>query len=220
MNSFFRIVSVVFMPLTMPLIALAIVFYAPSYLDFSNQQDSLYFLSPSVKQFYFNSFALFSWVFPVVSILILRFTKQIDSIEIDQQNQRFIPLILTGMYASMLLFLLYKFNLQIHVSMHLFSLALSGLLLAIIFGLINLTFKISLHAGGVGILLGFVLAYYMDQFIVNAWFIYFACLLGGVVISSRIKLQKHSNKELILGFVVGFFTTFIIDILLILNLKS
>ena len=162
------------MPLTMPLVALAIVLYTPTELDFYTQINSLYYLEPSVKRFFFNSFALFGWMFPVVSILILRLTKQIDSIELDNQKQRFAPLLLSGVYAVMLLTLLFKFNAQVTLSVHLFSLAFSGVFVAVIFLIVNLKFKISLHAAGVGILLGFL-------------------FLGNLVFSQEIALLKYAG---------------------------
>lgn len=213
MNRFFRIISWVFMPLTMPLIALAIAMYIPTYLDFYTQTNSLFYLDASVKRFFFNSFTLFGWVFPVTSILILKLTKQIDSIELDNQKQRFSPLLLSGIYAIMLLTLLFKFNSQVILSRHLFALALSGTFVAVIFLLINLRFKISLHAAGVGIFLGFLFAYYQEQSLINIWPLYLACILGGLVIASRIWLKKHTNSELTAGCILGFFITFTIDLI-------
>lgn len=216
MEKFFRVISWIFMPLTMPLVALAIVLYTPTELDFYTQINSLYYLEPSVKRFFFNSFALFGWMFPVVSILILRLTKQIDSIELDNQKQRFAPLLLSGVYAVMLLTLLFKFNAQVTLSVHLFSLAFSGVFVAVIFLIVNLKFKISLHAAGAGILLGFLFSYYLEQSLIGIWQLCSACVLGGFVIASRIGLKKHTNSELIIGFISGFFITFITDFMITL----
>lgn len=215
MNKLFRVISWVFMPLTMPLIALAAAMYIPTHLDFNTYTNSLFYLDGSVKRFFFNSFALFGWLFPVTSILILKMTKQVDSIELDNQKQRFTPLLLSGIYAIMLVILLIKFNSQVTLSRHLFSLAFSGIMVAFTYLLINTKFKISLHAGGVGILIGFLFSYYLEQSLVNVWPLYVACILGGSVIASRIKLKKHTNNELIAGFILGFFITFIIDIICI-----
>lgn len=213
MNTFSNIISWVFMPLTMPLIALIVVMYTPTQLDFNTFSNSLFYLDGSVKKFFFNSFTLFGWIFPTVSILLLKMTKQVDSIELDNQQQRFLPLLLTGIYALMLMTLLYKFNNQMALSRHLFSLASSGILVAAIFMTINLKTKISLHAGGVGILLGFLFSYYMEQSLIVVWPLYVSCIVGGCVIASRIQLKKHTDFQLLLGFILGFFITFIVDII-------
>lgn len=213
MNRFFQIISWVFMPLTTPLIGLAIVLYTPTHLDFNTITNSLFYLDDSIKRFFFNAFALFGWILPVMSILVLKLSKQIDSVELDNQKQRFTPLLLSGIYALMLVMLLFKFNNQVKLSAHLFGLAFSGVFVALIFSVINLKFKISLHAAGVGMLLGFLLSYYLEQSLIIVWSIYLACVIGGFVITSRIWLEKHTNNELILGFVSGFLITFITDLL-------
>lgn len=169
MSSFFRVISWLFMPLTMPLLALVVVLYTPTHLDFLTFNNSLYFLDNSVKLFFFNSFSLFGWLFPVISIVIMKFTKQVDSVELDNQKQRSLPLIMSGVYAVFLIILLYKFNTQITLSSHLFGLAYAGVFVAVIFLIINYKFKISLHAGGVGILLGFLFSYYLEQSLLVFW---------------------------------------------------
>src|SRR5690606_25065484 len=126
MNTFSRAISFIFMPLAMPLVALLIVFYTPTYIDFKTQINSLYYLDSSIKRFFLNSFILFCWVFPVITILIMKLTKQISSIELNVQKERLSPLLFTGIYAAMLLTMLIKFNNQIMLSQHLFSIAASG----------------------------------------------------------------------------------------------
>src|SRR5690606_10151287 len=160
MRGVYQVISWLFMPLTMPLFALLIVFYTPSGINFSTLGNSLYFLEPASKRFFFNSFGLFGFIFPIVSIVIMRLSKQVESLELDLQRQRFIPLFLVGCYALMLTVLLWKFNAQVPISKHFFGLALSGVMVAFVFMLINLKTKISLHAGGVGMLLGFLFSYY------------------------------------------------------------
>lgn len=216
MNKIFGVISWVFMPLTMPLIALLIVMNAPADVDFNTYLNSLYIISTPIKRFFFNAFLLFGWVFPVLSLLILRLTKQIDSMELDNQKQRLAPLLLTGMYSLMLFILLFKFNTEIHLSRHLFALAGSGVIMSVIFLVINLKFKVSLHAGGVGMLLGFLFSYYLEQSLISLWPLYIVCIGGGLVIAARIGLKKHTNSELIVGFVLGFIVTFIVDLISLL----
>ncbi len=216
MNKIFGVISWVFMPLTMPLIALLIVMNAPADVDFNTYLNSLKAIKSPIKLYFFNAFLLFGWVFPVLSLLILRLTKQIDSMELDNQKQRLAPLLLTGMYSLMLFILLFKFNKEIHLSRHLFALAGSGVVMSVIFLVINLKFKVSLHAGGVGMLLGFLFSYYLEQSLISLWPLYLVCIVGGLVIAARIGLKKHTNSELIVGFVLGFIITFIVDLVSLL----
>ncbi len=201
------------MPLTIPILALLFVFYTPTDINFYALSNSLYFIDDSMKRFFLNAFGLFGWVFPVLSILILKMTKQVETVELDLQKQRTTPLFLSGVFGLMLLILLFKFNTQVTLSRHLFALVISGVLMAFIFLFINLKFKISLHAGGVGLLLAFVMAYYLEQPLKLIWPLYVVCIICGLVIASRIWLQKHTNSELFFGFIFGFIITFATDLI-------
>lgn len=204
------------MPLSIPLIVLLVVMYTPTYLEFSTQTNSLFFLNNGVKLFLLRSFALFGFVFPVISILILKYSRQIDSLQLDNQRQRTVPLFLSGMYAIMLFTLLMRFQSQVSLSAHLFSLTVSGAIIAFVSLLINLRFKVSLHASGAGILLGFMFSYYMEQSLLVSWPIYMCSIVAGLIIASRIFLRKHTISELLIGFNIGFFVTFLTDYLFVL----
>lgn len=102
------------------------------------------------------------------------------------------------------------------LSQHLFSIAASGVIASLVLTTINFKYKISIHAAGVGLLLGFLFSYYTEQAIVNLWSLFFACVLGGIVISARIKLKKHTNEELIAGFLTGFIISFVTDFVIVL----
>ena len=216
MKPFFRFISYVFIPLAMPLFALLIVFYTPTFIDFKTQINSLYFIEPSFKKFFLNAFSLFCWVFPVITLLVMKLSKQISSIELHHQKERFLPMVMTGAFLVMLLIMLYKFNEQLTLSKHLFALVYAGIIASLVYATINFFQKISLHAAGAGLLLGFLFAYYLNQSIAVVWPIYAACLLSGTIVAARMYLQKHSNKELLLGFSIGFVIAFVTDILLIL----
>lgn len=207
-------ISWLFMPLTMPLLALFLVFYIPADYDYTAFQNSLYNLPTQHKLVYLNAFLVFGFVFPVVSLLILKATKMVDSIELEDQKQRNTPIFLTACYATMVIFILFKMDSSAaKISHHIYALAISGALMSFIFLIINQKVKISLHAGGVGLLLGFIFAYYLEQSLLVFWPIVVICILAGVVLSTRLYLQKHSTFELYLGLIIGFLITFSTDII-------
>lgn len=219
MKTLQQIISWIFTPLAMPVLAMLIVFYTPSAIDFSTHMNALYFINDQAKSYLLSLFFMFSWLFPVVSLLILRYTKQVDSIELNVQSQRFVPIILSGIYAAMLAALLFKLNTYFYISRHLFAMATSGVLVAIACILINRFFKISMHAAGAGMLIGFLASYYSSQALLIAWPFYFAIMLGGIVISSRIYLKKHTNFELVSGFLLGLSITYLSDVVWINVIK-
>lgn len=204
------IISWVFIPLIMPVLALLFAMYVPAELDYTSY-NSLYFLDGQSKFYFLYSFTVFAFVAPGVSILILRAAKVIQSIELESSAERFVPLFLTAAYSAMLLGLLIKLEQDVLISKHLIGLAIAGLVLSVVYGIINYWTKISLHAGGAGMLVGFVLAYSLEQSLLISWPIYVVIILAALIMMSRIYLGKHTPQQAYLGFVLGSFITFSVD---------
>jgi membrane-associated phospholipid phosphatase len=90
-----------------------------------------------------------------------------------------------------------------------FSLPWAGVLASAIAGLINRYEKISLHAMGAGMLFGFIVAYYKTQVIFDVDLIIGVAILGGLIMSARMYLGKHTLRQSIMGYLLGFFTVFL-----------
>lgn len=210
-----RILSAVFIPLLMPVYALMMVMYLPQDLDLTTFQDSLFILTPKAKNYFLMIFTTISFVFPAISILVMRWTKLIDTIEMDHRRERFLPYIIIAVYGAGLTLLLYKVNTVSDVSRHLLALALGCTVISIVNLFINIKMKVSAHATGVGILLGFLFSYYINQPLIQMGYLWGAIAVGAAVISSRIVLQKHTDKELLVGFSVGFTLLVVLDLLFV-----
>ena len=78
--------------------------------------------------------------------------------------------------------------------------------------MINEHIKISLHATGVGIFTGFLIAYFSEQTNFSIGVIAIGFLISGLVFSSRLFLEKHTIKELVLGYVLSLLITFVLTI--------
>lgn len=205
------IISWMFLPLIMPVLALIIVMFTPSELDYSSFH-SLYFIPVNAKLYFIYTFLIFAFVAPSISIIILKASKIISTIEMDNKKERYAPLVLTAGYSIMLIVLLNQRNNDFFISGHLFALAYSGLVMSLLFMTITRWTKISLHTGGVGMLVGFVIAYSLEQSLLVDWPVYFVIFLAGVIISSRIILDKHTPSQAYLGFVAGSLITFVADL--------
>lgn len=206
-----QIISWLFMPLLIPALAMTIVLFLPTELSFTNY-NSLYFWNVDAKKYLIGLFLFFGFVLPGFSVLIMRYSRMIESIELDSQRERLIPLLLTAIYSIFLILLLFKLQGGSIISAHLFGLAFAGLAMAIVFAIINQFFKISLHAGGAGMLLGFIFSYAIDQKVLVVWPIYVAIILGGLILASRLYLGKHTTKQAYWGFIFGSLITFIADL--------
>jgi hypothetical protein len=142
----------------------------------------------------------------------MRLSKNISSIEVDEQNERGMPITITAMFCFILgmLFLL-KAPEGILPPM-VYGMPWGGFVAIVIAGIINRKDKISLHALGAGMMYGFFILYYFFQAEFYFEIIIIATLVSGLVLSARIHLHKHTLKQVINGFLLGFFCMILVEI--------
>jgi len=157
-----------------------------------------------------------SFLVPVLVVLMMRGLDMISSLEMPEREQRTIPLIAVGMlYLG--LFSFCKNDASIPV-------AYTALVLGCVVGLftgffINLFSKISLHAIGMGGLIGAVLVtielFAYDRFsVLLPWgkelqvslitVLAIMLLVAGIVGTSRLYLKAHVLEDVAGGYLVGF----------------
>jgi membrane-associated phospholipid phosphatase len=90
-----------------------------------------------------------------------------------------------------------------------YALPLAGAFVTALFMVINRWIKISMHAGGAGILVGFLFAFFKEQLIFEFWIIIAAVLASGLTIASRLYLNKHRPIEVYTGWTLAVIITFI-----------
>lgn len=145
-------------------------------------------------------------LFPAVTILLLKRLRFIDSVFLRTQKDRIIPYI-----ASMTFFFWTQYVLreQSYVP---------RILVAFMFGVFisssaaliaNIYYKISMHAIGMGGLIGLFLVVMRDNTMLMTWPLSLAFLLAGLVCTSRLIVSDHQPKEIYSGLVVGLVCQFI-----------
>ncbi|SMP01957.1 hypothetical protein SAMN06265346_10189 [Flavobacterium hercynium] len=139
-------------------------------------------------------------IVPVLFFLLLRSSGHVNSIMVQEASQRKIPLIL----QCFLYILLVKRSIVItrYPELHFFFL---GALFSTILALICLLFKIkaSLHMLAIGGLSVFVICLNIHLQMHNPYWTVLLIMLTGIVASSRLEMQAHTNKELIIGLLIG-----------------
>ncbi|MFE3871257.1 hypothetical protein ACFX5F_08460 [Flavobacterium sp. ZS1P70] len=152
------------------------------------------------KLFVFFQVAIITVIIPILFFLILKAVGKIDSIMVAEVTQRKIPLIL----QCFLIIILVRKSITIHryPELHFFFL---GALLSTILALLSLfgNIKASLHMMAISALTVFVIAISLHFQFQNTFIIAFLILANGLVASSRIEMNAHTNKELIIGFGLG-----------------
>jgi membrane-associated phospholipid phosphatase len=203
-----HIISWIFLPLFMPLYALfATMYTASSEKIISN--PSLYELPDELKTQLLLLFIIFGTVAPGISFILMYRRRLITTIEMDNRNERIIPLFIILCYCLILFLMLYFKAPNDILPRYVYALPLTGVIISVLFIAINLRTKISLHAAGTGILTGYFCAFSAQQLQVNYSLILIAFLVSGVVLSARLSLNKHTPIQVYLGWSLGFLVAFI-----------
>ncbi len=139
---------------------------------------------------------------PFTILYFLKAMGKVDSIMVSEASQRKIPMLV----QIFLMVLLLSKSVTLTVLPELFFFYLGGILSALLaFVFLFLTIKISIHTLGISSLTIFVIALSIHD---NSNLIYSIAMLilcKGLVTSSRIVMNAHTTKELLLGFAVGIF---------------
>ncbi|MFV8268801.1 hypothetical protein ACNQGP_02555 [Flavobacterium sp. GT2N3] len=189
MKKILPLFSYVFHPIFIPAMATLFYLYC-NQAEFGNQE----------KLFIFFQVLVVTVILPSLVFLLLRTAGSIDSIMLAEVSQRKIPLII----HCFLLILLVKKSITIdrYPELHFFLLAaLLSTIMALILLFANI--KASLHMIAISSLTVFIIGLSLRLQMQNTFIIAVLILLNGFVASSRLEMKAHTNKELIIGFMLG-----------------
>ncbi len=152
------------------------------------------------KYFVLFQILIITVIVPILFFLLLRSTGNVKSVMIHETSQRIIPLTL----QCFLLILLVKRSIVIarYPELHFFFLGgLFSTIIALIYSLFKV--KASLHMMAISGFAVFVIGMNVHLQMHNPYWSAFLILLTGIVASSRLEMNAHTHKELLLGFVIG-----------------
>ena len=156
-------------------------------------------------------FFVFSAVLPGLSFVFLRSMNIITTIDMENKRERLIPMLIMLSFCLVLYFLFLIRAQNNMLPKYIYALPLAGVFVTASYTLINRWIKISLHAGGAGILTGFIIAYSIDQAMFEFWTIIFVILASGLTIMARLFLRKHTPLEVYTGWSLAVLITFLIN---------
>ena len=203
-----HIFSWLFLPLLMPFYGLYLTLYLPS-KGVSLSSLNMYQLPKELKGQLLTIFFLFSALAPGISFYLLHERKIISTIDIEDSKERNFPLLIMFAYC-MVLFTLFIFKAPNNIlPKYFYALPLSGAIVTLLFMIINRWVKISLHAGGAGILVGYLAIFMLENSGFPILFIALAIIATGLCLSSRLFLQRHTPLEVYSGWSLALIITFI-----------
>lgn len=142
---------------------------------------------------------IFTLLFPLLSILYLLFTKRIKSLQIEEKEERILPILFTIIW--MLIGYYFLGNILEYApvvnSIYLGMIATLGITL-----LITKYWKISLHMAAIGGCFGvFLSLQYIYGGVIN--YVIFILILSGLLGYSRAILKAHNMQQIYSGFLLG-----------------
>ncbi|HYC39620.1 MAG TPA: hypothetical protein VEB63_03960 [Chitinophagaceae bacterium] len=186
------VVSYAFHPVFVPVYIVVFILYLHPFLfaGYSGWEKSI-----ALAQ----AFVMFTF-FPLVTVLLLRAVKFVDSIFLRTQKDRIIPLVATGIWYFWIW----------HVWRNLpdrpteaVMLPLGVWIAASLAILANIYLKISLHTIAMGILLCYC-GYLALRTPDIGLYLCIAVFIAGLVTTARLLISDHTQKEIYLGLLLGF----------------
>ena len=171
---------------------------------------------PLVAMMFFSTFAI-----PAFAVFLMKALGMIESFQMHDRTERIGPFIVTGIFYMWMAF--YCYNSPLFPKAY--TIAITGATIALFLAfMINLFSKISLHAVGMGGLIGMIvitkmMPYSYDYFNVNLGtlgifqvsltsVLLLIFLLAGIVGTARLMLGAHEPRDLYGGYAIGFLAQF------------
>lgn len=184
-----RILSTLFRPLYYPALSVLILLYT-TYLSILPWNYKLHLLAFVV---------LFTIALPAITIWFYRTLSHIKRHEMKDRENRIMSYFITLCYY---IFFLYLTD---DVAMPRFVRVIVILFLAIqiVSLIINLKWKVSMHAAGSGGIIGLLAAFSFSLNFNPVWYLCTALLFSGLIMTSRLLLRMHSLSGVLVGMLLG-----------------
>jgi len=189
---------VLFHPLLLATYLVAIVgFYFPVMLA----------ISPRFLNIILGFVFCFTFILPVVNIMMFRYFGTISSYTMHSRNERMVPFVAITVIYLVMVFLFYQ---KLPLSDNFNKLMVIVTTLVVASTIITFFHKVSIHSlaacGMIGILLPLNKAVENGQLL---WPTALAFVLAGLIMSARLYLNAHTFNEVITGAVTGFTIGFV-----------
>jgi hypothetical protein len=174
----------------MPLYGLGIIFTAPTLLEY---------LPAEVKKMLVLVILVNNIIIPATLLQIFRNRNIINSYNIEERGERVVPLLLVSILYSVTSYIIFRYQIPVFLKAFIFA----STLLVISVTIINLWWKISIHAVAAGALVSVVIILSLKMHSPLTLYLIAAILAGGLILSSRLKLDSHDPPQVWFGFFTG-----------------
>lgn len=196
-----RIVSIVFHPLLLATYLFGLfAFLLPAGLSPVKEEGHLNFI--------ILIFCI-TFLLPALNILIFKTLGSIQSIAMEDKRERIIPFsFITILYGAVTYLFYSRTSIDIHDNILKFMIIIDALVL--LATVITVFYKISVHSIAIWGLIGILLP--LNKISEDGSLFYptlAAILIAGLVMTSRLQLNAHTPREVMIGAMVGLMTSFV-----------
>jgi hypothetical protein len=185
-----KIISLVFHPVFIPLYGLMILMSAPTFLGY---------LPLEIKKILFIVVLVNNVLIPLALLPLYRLRNLISSYTLEDRRERIIPLLTASILYCTTSFIVFNYQIPFFLKSFIFATSV----LSIVVSMINFWWKISIHAVGAGALTATVVVLSMKMYTPLTSYLISVIIVGGLILSSRLKLNSHNPAQVWLGFLIG-----------------
>lgn len=208
MHQLAKTISWIFLPLFMPIYCLLLTLYFPSQ-EFDISKPSMFEMADGLKAQIIFLFFVFVTIAPGLSFILMYKRGLLSSVEMEERKERLFPLFIMLSYCILLFFLFWKKAPNHFLPEYIYILPLTGAIVSLICMMLTTRFKISLHASGGGIFVGYLCAFASNQIEFYFILIPIGILISGLILSARLYLHKHTPKQVYLGWSLMFVASYL-----------
>ena len=185
-----KAVTVLFHPLFMPLYGLLIIFAAPTLF---------WYLPFKLKRILLLIILVNNVLIPVSLLPFFRYRNIINSFVMEDRKERIVPLLIISLLYTVTSYVMFRLQIPLFLKTYFYSISFVAVLLL----LLTLWHKVSIHAASAGAMIGTVIVLSLKMSVSLTWFLIPAILIGGIILSSRLRLNSHNSFQVYLGFISG-----------------
>jgi hypothetical protein len=186
-----NVISWVLHPMLMPTYALLLIFNHDAFF--------VLLLPEKLKLILAGLIVANTLLIPLIFIWMMKRRGIISSYQLPERGERTFPFVVTALFYFATWFMMQ--NLGLPGVYYIF--VLGGAALIVIAAIINLYWKISIHALGIGGLTGGFLALNYRMLLDSTMLILLMIFVSGLVGYARLKLNTHNQSQVYVGYAVG-----------------
>jgi hypothetical protein len=199
LRAFAKIISWMFHPVFVPLYVIYFLVYIHPYL-FAGFQSPVKLISVMMAAVVSFTF------FPLVTVLLLKGLKFIDSIYLRTQKERIIPFMACMIWYFWISYVWFSFGktkYAIDIPHEAIQFAMACFVSTIIGLMVNIKMKVSLHAISMGIVVTFFSIMAFSQELNFGIYLSIVLFIAGLVCTARFIISDHTPAEIYVGLLAG-----------------